>query len=294
MAGAEASGPGAVEGVPGLSTNGASANGAGPSAEPKLRLGGMALRNGLLIHGPTSWAAAARAADGTIEVASGPKPDFGGNRFASVPLLRGPLRLAEGFAVVPLARLKVRSARLPMEDPRVIGAGIVSSVAERLLRRGADGKPSPLRDGASLVLGLLPAAVSLSGSDLAYYHAVEHKAIAGYEQDADPADVPKEHHRCGSNLIVPMMVFSAAGQLIVERLLERPGRIARGVSGLLGLSLSVEVFVRAEREPDSPLGRAVHAVGDAIQRLIATREPSAEQLEVGVAALEAVLAAERG
>jgi hypothetical protein len=25
-----------------------------------LRLGGMALRNGLLIHGPTSWAAAAR------------------------------------------------------------------------------------------------------------------------------------------------------------------------------------------------------------------------------------------
>ena len=35
-----------------------------------LRLGGMALRNGLLIHGPTSWAAAVRAADGRIEVAS--------------------------------------------------------------------------------------------------------------------------------------------------------------------------------------------------------------------------------
>ena len=26
-----------------------------------LRLGGMALRNGLLVHGPTSWAAAVRA-----------------------------------------------------------------------------------------------------------------------------------------------------------------------------------------------------------------------------------------
>ena len=56
------------------SSNGAGANGAGPSAEQPLRLGGMALRNGLLIHGPTSWAVAARAADGTIEVASGPKP----------------------------------------------------------------------------------------------------------------------------------------------------------------------------------------------------------------------------
>ena len=35
-----------------------------PGPEPPLRLGGMALRNGLLIHGPTAWAAAARAADG--------------------------------------------------------------------------------------------------------------------------------------------------------------------------------------------------------------------------------------
>ena len=32
-------------------------------ASEKLRLGGMALRNGLLIHGPTHWAAAVRAAE---------------------------------------------------------------------------------------------------------------------------------------------------------------------------------------------------------------------------------------
>ena len=30
----------------------------------KLRLGGMALRNGLLVHGPTHWAAAVRDPDG--------------------------------------------------------------------------------------------------------------------------------------------------------------------------------------------------------------------------------------
>ena len=30
----------------------------------RLRLGGMALRNGLLIHGPTHWAAAVRDRDG--------------------------------------------------------------------------------------------------------------------------------------------------------------------------------------------------------------------------------------
>ena len=52
-------------------TLGAHGNEAGGAA---LRLGGMALRNGLLIHGPNAWAAAARTPDGAIEVASGPKP----------------------------------------------------------------------------------------------------------------------------------------------------------------------------------------------------------------------------
>ena len=42
--------------------------------EAKLRLGGMALANGLLVHGPTSWAAAVRRRDGGIAVASGRKP----------------------------------------------------------------------------------------------------------------------------------------------------------------------------------------------------------------------------
>ncbi len=82
----------------------------------------MALRNGLLIHGPTSWGAAARAKDGSIDVASGPKPNFGGNRFAKVPIMRGPLRLAEAFAVIPIARfaLPVRAAsvRGPAGDRR--------------------------------------------------------------------------------------------------------------------------------------------------------------------------------
>src|SRR5881409_1252691 len=74
-----------------------SSNGAGRD-EP-LRLGGMALRNGLLIHGPRAWAAAVRTPDGGIEVSSGPKPAFSQGRLGSTPLLRGPLRLAEAFAV---------------------------------------------------------------------------------------------------------------------------------------------------------------------------------------------------
>jgi uncharacterized protein YqhQ len=256
-----------------------------------MRLGGMALRNGLLIHGPTSWAAAARRPDGTIEVASGPKPDFGGNRFAKVPILRGPLRLAEAFAVIPIARWRVRSSRLPFEDPRVIVAGVATTLASAAVRGGSE-RRGPVREGIVGVLGLAPAIVALGSSELASYHAVEHKSIGGYEQGRDPAAVPKEHQRCGSNLIVPMLVFSAAGQLLVNRLVERPGRLVQGAAGVAGLSLSVETFVHAEKHPNSPLGRAVHFAGDAIQRLFATREPTAEQMEIGAAAMEAALEAE--
>src|SRR5262249_10874859 len=69
-----------------------------------LRLGGMALRNGLLIHGPTSWAAAARDDAGEIQLASGRKPALAPELAAKVPLLRGPLRLAEAFLLIPTVR----------------------------------------------------------------------------------------------------------------------------------------------------------------------------------------------
>src|SRR3954454_18644614 len=90
------------------SENGASAEhvvdapGNGGPPEPPLRLGGRGRRNGLLIHGPTAWAAAARAPDGGIEVASGPKPTFARGPLGTLPLLRGPLRLAEAVGVLPI------------------------------------------------------------------------------------------------------------------------------------------------------------------------------------------------
>jgi uncharacterized protein YqhQ len=63
---------------------------------------------------------------------------------------------------------------------------------------------------------------------------------------------------------------------------------------LASVSLAVELFAFAEGAPDSTLGRAIHAAGHEIQRLISTREPSAEQLEVGSAALREILRAEAG
>ena len=267
------------------------ANGSGtaPDGSEKLRLGGMALQNGLLVHGPTSWAAAARAPGGAIRVASGQKPTFPGPASA-MPVLRGPLRLAEGFAFIPLARQRLPIARLPFEDWRVVAAGVVATALSAAIRKG--GAPLAVRETIAAGLGLAPALVALRGSELAAYHGVEHKAIGAYESGTEVEEATKEHERCGSHLVAPMLVFSLAGQLILERAIESPGRIARGVAALGGVSAAVELFVWSERNPGHPLARAFRRPGHEIQRLFATREPSAEQLEVGTAALDEILRAE--
>src|SRR3954447_2663397 len=95
-------------------------------SEEKLRLGGMALRNGLLVHGPTHWAAAVRAGDGRIATASGRKPRIRG--VEGVPGVRGVARLAEAMAVIPLVKRALPEAQLPFEDTRVLGMALGTAV----------------------------------------------------------------------------------------------------------------------------------------------------------------------
>lgn len=256
-----------------------------------MRLGGMALRNGLLIHGPTHWAAAVRGPDGAVQVASEPKPVLAPGLAARLPGLRGPLRLAEALAVLPLVRRRLPAARLPFEDTRVIAAIGATLVATAALRKRYGS--STLREGAVQAIGAVPAVVALFDRDLAAYHGVEHKAIAAYEQGIDdPAGVPKEHDRCGSNLLAPMMLLSAGGTVLLERVVERPGPVARAAVGLAGASVAVEMFAWSDRHHGDPLAEAFHTPGREIQRLIATKEPTPAQLQVGVAALAEILRAE--
>ncbi len=259
----------------------------------RLRLGGMALRNGLLIHGPTHWSAAVRDRDGGIEVASDRKPELAPKLVARAPGLRGPLKLAEAMAVLPLARRRLPAARLPFENWKVIAATGATLTATGLLRRRAPG--SALREGLVQVVGAVPAVVALLDRDLAAYHGVEHKAIAAYEQGVeDVASVPKEHDRCGSNLLVPMMLLSAGGTALLERLVEKPNAAARAGVGLGGASIAVEMFAWSDRHHGDALAEAFHTPGREIQRHLATKEPTPEQLEVGLAAMAEILRVEHG
>jgi uncharacterized protein YqhQ len=257
----------------------------------RLRLGGMALRNGLLIHGPTHWAAAVRDGEGAIQVASEPKPELAPALAARIPGLRGPLKLAEAMAVLPLMRRRLRAARLPFEDRRVLAAAGSTLLITAFLRKRF--RSSALREGLVQGLGAMPAVVALMDRDLAAYHGAEHKVIAAYEQGVeDVASVPKEHDRCGSNLITPMMLLSTGGTLLLESLVDEPSQLARAAVGLGGASIAVEMFAWSDRNHGAPLAEAFHTPGREIQRHLATKEPTPDQLEVAVAALAEILRAE--
>jgi uncharacterized protein YqhQ len=258
-------------------------------SEEKLRLGGMALRNGLLVHGPTHWAAAVRTRGGEIAVASGRKPDLGSTAAERVPGLRGVVKLAEAVAVIPLVKRALPEARLPMQDVKTLGAMGAAALAGSAVRNAA--RSVAARETAVAAISLAPALMALRSGDLAAYHGVEHKAIAAYEDDGDAADALKEHDRCGSHLVAPMLTAAALGNVAVRRAGLR-GRTAEAVVGLGSAAVAVEVFAWSERHPDSALTRLLRRPGHEIQRAVGTREPTAEQLEVGRSALAEILRVE--
>jgi uncharacterized protein YqhQ len=260
-----------------------------PVPEDKLRLGGMALRNGLLVHGPTHWAAAVRTDAGEIKVASGRKPDLGAKVAGSIPGVRGVAKLAEAMAVIPLVKRSLPEARLPMQDVKTLGAMGAAALGGQAIRKAGRGIG---RETAVALVSVAPALLALRSGDLAAYHGVEHKSIAAYEDDSEAADATKEHDRCGSHLVAPLLAAAAVGNVAARRAGLR-GPAAEAVVGLGSAALAVEVFAWSERHPDSALTRLIRVPGHEIQRAVGTREPTAEQLEVGQAALEEILRVER-
>ncbi len=262
-----------------------------PAHSDRPRLGGMALANGLLVHGPTHWAAAVRREDGEIVVASGAKPRFAIPVVGGLPVIRGILRIGEAMAVLPAMRRAFPEARFAF-DSGPARLAIAATFAGGLIARRR--LHSPLgQELASAALGLAPAVVALRTSRAAAWHAVEHKSIAAYEAGG-PDEValadryPKEHPRCGSNLIAPMVATSVAANLLVRCVpgLRRYG--ARGVAALLAVGSTVELFAFATRNPGHPIARTLHGIGHAIQARIATVEPDPDEMLVGAAALQEI------
>jgi uncharacterized protein YqhQ len=253
----------------------------------KIRLGGMALSNGVLVHGSSSWACAIRTDAGAIKVASARKKLLAPG--IQQPFLRGPLRLAESFAVIPELRRKLPEARLPFERPSVIAATLASAVTVQAVRRSPN-LGQTARELLAGALSLAPALFALRGGELAAYHGAEHVSIGSYEHGETRA---KEHERCGSHLIGPLLAASAAGNVLASRAPAHLRGPAKTASSLGAVGVAVEVFAWMTKHPRHPLARALAKPGHELQHRLATAEPSPAQLEVAEAALAACLELER-
>ena len=178
----------------------------------------MALANGVLVHGPTAWACAIRTGDGEVKVASAKKRLLAPR--IQQPFLRGPLRLAESFAILPELRRRLPEARLPFERPAVLAATVASTVTVQVVRRSTR-LGDAARELVAGALSLAPAILALRGGELAAYHGAEHVSIGSYEHGETRA---KEHERCGSHLIGPLLATSAAANMLATARARAPPR----------------------------------------------------------------------
>src|SRR5205823_8947899 len=149
------------------------------------------------------------------------------------------------------------------------------------------GRLSPLaRELVGGLLSLAPAVLAMRGSELTAYHGAEHISIGSYEHGEPRA---KEHERCGSHMLGPLLASSALGGALASRAPAHLRGPARATAQLAALAASTEIFSWMVRNPDSRLARALARPGHELQHHLATAEPTPEQLEVAEAALAACL-----
>ena len=248
----------------------------------KIRLGGMALPNGVLVHGPHSWACAIRHEDGRIEVASARKRLLA-SRIES-PLLRGPARLAEALLLLPQIKAKLPAARLPMESPGALASMLGAAIFVRGLRES--GLRPVSRELLAAVASVTPAVLALRSGELAAYHGAEHISIGSYEHGKKAT---REHERCGGHLVGPLVATSALGNVAAALAPERVRKHAQAAAQIGAIAAATELFGWMTRNPSHPLAQALAKPGHELQHRFSTAEPSAEQLEVAEAALKACL-----
>jgi hypothetical protein len=205
------------------------------------------------------------------------------------PLLRGPVRLLDALAIIPQIKRALPEAKLPFQRPAVVAAMFGSAVFLKVLRGSRSLGPAA-QELVSGLLSVAPAALALRGSDVAAYHGAEHISIGSYEQGKRAA---KEHNRCGSHLIGPLLATTAIGNTLAARApahLRGPARLG---AQLVALAASTEIFGWMVRNPENRFARALARPGHELQHRLATEDPTPEQIEVAEAALAACLELER-
>jgi hypothetical protein len=290
-----------------------------PDEAPALYYGGQAVMEGVMIRGPRHMAIAVRAPDGRIVERTEALTGVYTGTPRRIPVVRGMVVLFETLALgvraltwssqvalgheqeevsktqlfVSLGVTLVFVAAIFFAGPvlitswlgRVIGNGYVEVAAEGVLR-----------------LAMLVGYIWLIGrfrdiQRVFAYHGAEHRAIHAYEhgRTLTPEAVreyPNAHPRCGTAFLLTVMVIS----LVVFVLLGTPPIWLRLIERFVLIpviaALSYEVLRLGQRFGNRGLFGLIYRPNLWLQSLT-TRDPDDAQIEVAIAALKRVIAAER-
>jgi uncharacterized protein YqhQ len=285
----------------------------------KLSYGGQAVLEGVMMRGPSTWTVAVRKPNGEIaEVSKDTTSPMQRRRIWRLPVVRGVVALGESLAIGfrALAISANYAAQDPEADDEVVteisrGAIIFSftiaiGFALMLFKVGPALLTSwlPIDDTGWFVVveGLIRVAVFIAYIGLIgllpdlrrvfQYHGAEHKAINALEANAEltPTNVQKFsliHPRCGTAfllwvMVIGIFVFAFIGQpvwywLIGSRILLLPV-----IAGL-----AYELIRFAGKHQSNRVLMTLLAPGLWLQRLT-TREPTLDQIEVSIRALQDV------
>src|SRR5687767_13672 len=280
-----------------------------------------------MMRGPASWSVACRKPDETIAVEKHPLPTLAQRHpWLKWPLFRGVLVLGESLAIgikalmisanhaleeeeqlsekqlgwtmgVAMVMFSAVFIALPVLGTRALETWVIGDLSETnpLLFNIIEGA---FRIG--VFVGYLLIISTLKDIRRVFqYHGAEHKTIYAYENGDDlvPAEIdanyPTLHVRCGTNFLFIVLFLTIIAHFVIDLALSGAPlalRIAVRIGAIPVLAgLSYEVIKLASRNEDSWIFKISMLPGLALQR-ITTKPPSLDQIEVAIAAMEAVAA----
>src|SRR5689334_17656033 len=287
-------------------------------------VGGQAVLEGAMMRGPSNWSVAVRKPDGEIAHVNQPiDSPMVRHRIWRLPVIRGVIALGESLAIG--FRALAISANYAAQEEGEEGEEIATELTRGQLIFAfaiAIGfaillfkvSPALITDFIGIdatwfviVEGLIRVGIFIGYLVLIsllpdlrrvfQYHAAEHKAINAYEagEELEPETVQRFsliHPRCGTAfllwvMVIAIFVFAFFGRphwywLIAERILLLPV-----IAGL-----AYELIRFAGKHSENRALMTLLAPGMWLQRLT-TREPSLDQLEVSIRALQEVMRVEQ-
>src|SRR2546428_1428360 len=286
-------------------------------------IGGQAVLEGVMMRGPSNWAVAVRKPDGAIaQVSNTINSPMARRRIFRLPVVRGVIALGESLAIgfralaisanyaaqeeneegepgAELTRGQVIVAFASAIGVAVMLFKVTPALITDWLPIRTTGWFVIVEGGIRVTLFVVYLSLISLLPDLRrvfQYHAAEHKAINAYEagEELVPEKVQRFsliHPRCGTAfllwvMVIAIFVFAFFGRpawywLIATRILLLP--VIAGIA--------YELIRFAGKHQRNRLLMTVLAPGLWLQRLT-TREPTLDQLEVSIRALQEVLSLE--